>query len=136
MEVEPVSNEIREKIIIHKENGRKEAEIAKWLIISKSTVTKVWARYRKTGSYLPNPKTQGRKTAVDVTKMAKIKEEIRKTPDATLAELIEKFDLKITESALSRKLKKLGYSFKKRQLIQQNKTARMSRKNGENLRKR
>jgi len=129
MEMEPVSNETREKIIIHKQNKVRESDIAKWLIISTSTVTKVWARYKKTGSYLPSPKTQGRKSAVDVSTMAKIEEEIKNAPDATLAELIEKFDLTITEGALSKKLKKLDYSLKKRRLTQRNRIDRMSKKN-------
>jgi hypothetical protein len=37
--------------IFHKENHEKESDIAKWLIISQSSVTKVWALYKTTGSY-------------------------------------------------------------------------------------
>jgi len=44
-----ISNKIREKIIKHKKNDMKE-EIAKGLIVSKSSVTKIWVRYRNTGS--------------------------------------------------------------------------------------
>jgi len=43
----PLSNEIRKKIIQHKENGEKEEDIAKWLLINKSTVTKIWRLYRE-----------------------------------------------------------------------------------------
>lgn len=128
----PVSNEIREKIIIHKQNKVKEDDISKWLIISKSTVTRVWALFRGTGEFIPRPRTQGRKSAIDEKTMAKIEAKIRKTPDMTLLELIDKFNLHITESALSKKLKKLDYSFKKRQLIRQNKTVPTSKKNAKN----
>jgi transposase len=107
----PVSNEIREKIIIHKQNNAKENDIANWLIISQSTVTKIWALYRTTGSYLPQPRTQGRKPLVDEETMNKVVAEIKKTPDATLSELIDKFDLPFSASALCRRLAKLGYSF-------------------------
>ena len=34
----PLSNEMREKIIQHKQNGEKESDIAKWLVINQSTV--------------------------------------------------------------------------------------------------
>ena len=112
----PVSNEIRNKIIQHKENREKQSDIAKWLIISESTVTKVWARYKNTGSYEPSPRTQGRKPAVNEATMAEVEKKIKEAPDITLAELIAEFDLGITESALSRKLKKLGYSYKKTNL--------------------
>jgi transposase len=128
----PVSNEIREKIVQHKQNKVKEDDIAKWLIISKSTVTKVWALYRKTGSVLPRPRTQGRKPAIDLETMKKIEAKIKKTPDVTLVELIAKFNLGISVGALSRHLKKQGYSFKKRRLIQRNETAPMSKQNAEN----
>ena len=126
---QPISKEIRKAIITHKSNQAKEEDIARWLIISKSTVTKVWALYRQTGSYLPRPRTQGRKSAVSASVMVSIEEAIKNTPDMTLTELINGFNLHLTESALSRKLKKRGYSFKKRLLIRQRKTALMSKKN-------
>jgi len=129
----PISNEIRKTIIIHKENKIKEEEIANFLIISKSTVTKVWALYKQTGTYQPKPRKQGRKPAVTEQIMAEIEEQIKKTPDITLSELIDKFNLTITISALCRRLKKLNYSFKKRQLIQPIKIAKMSKKNVQNF---
>lgn len=128
----PVSNEIREKIIIHKQNNAKESDIANWLIISQSTVTKVWALYRTTGNYFPQPRTQGRKPLVDEKTMDNVVSKITKMPDVTLSELINEFNLPFSESALCRRLVKLGYSFKKRQLIPQNKTAPISKKNARN----
>ena len=76
----PISNEIRDKIIKHKKNNVKEEEIAKGLIISKSALTKIWARYRKTGSYMPSPRTQGRKSCVDEVTMNKAEKKIKETP--------------------------------------------------------
>jgi transposase len=43
--------------------------------------------------------------------------------------------LDYSEGALSKKLKKLGYSFKKRQLIQLNKTIPTSKKNAKSSKK-
>ena len=79
-----------------------------------------------------SPRTQGRKSAIDEKTMAKIEAKINQTPDVTLLELIDKFKLKVTESALSKKLKKQGYSFKKRQLIRQSKTVPTSKKSANN----
>jgi len=72
------------------------------------------ARYRKTDSYLPNYKNCGRPSALNETQIAQIKLEVKKNPDHTLLELIEKFNLKISQSGLSRVFKKLGLTFKKK----------------------
>jgi transposase len=77
----------------------------------------------------------GRKSVISIEQEAKIVAEIKETPDITLLELIEKFELKITESGLSKWCIKHGYSFKKRLFIQQNKTVRTFRKNAANLSK-
>jgi transposase len=114
----PITNEEREKIIKHKQNNENEADIARWLFISESSVTKLWAQYRKTGSYLPNYVNCGRPSALSETQIAQIKLEVKKNPDNTLLELIEKFSLKISESGLSRVFKKLGLTFKKRRSMQ------------------
>jgi transposase len=114
----PITVEEREKIIKHKQNNENEADIARWLFVSESSVTKLWALYRKTGAYLPNYENCGRPSKLSETQIAQIKMEIKKTPDLTLLELIEKFSLPISESGLSRMFKKLGFSFKKRRSMQ------------------
>lgn len=118
---EAITNEIREKIIAHKQNSVKEDDIAKWLIISKSSVTKIWRLYQKTGSYFPMPKNSGRKPLVDDETMGKIVLKIKEVPDITLAGLVEEFELGISISALCRRLIKLGFSYKKRCLTRQDK---------------
>jgi transposase len=118
---EAISNEIREKIVAHKQSGYKENEIAKWLIISKSTVTKVWSKYNKTGSVSPLPKNSGRKPMVDEKTMDKVVHKIEKTPDVKLEDLVEEFELGISISALCRRLIKLGFSYKKRCSIRRDK---------------
>ena len=73
----PISTEIRKKIIEHKENNETQSNIARWLMVSESTVTKVWARYKNTSCYEPSPRTQGRKPMVDSSTMAKVEEKIK-----------------------------------------------------------
>ena len=53
--------------------------------------------------------------------MNTIVEKIKQQPDITLQELIEEFDLKISQVALCKRLIKLGLTFKKRRFIQVNK---------------
>lgn len=114
----PISNEIREKIVIHKQNKMRQSDIAKWLLISESTVTKVWSLFCRTGSWQPLPKNSGRKGLVSEEEMTKIINSIKERPDITINELIEKFDLKITESALCKRLIKAGLTYKKRHCTQ------------------
>ena len=110
----PLSNEIREKIIEHKQNGVTEKTIAEWLIISERSVSRICSLFRKTGKIEPLPKNCGRKSAVSEEKMKEVIAEIEKYPDITLGELREKFELNLSIPALSKKLKKLGFTYKKR----------------------
>jgi len=128
----PITNEEREKIIKHKQNGEKEADIARWLFISKVAVSAIWGEYQKTKNYKLKYENCGRKSIITTEQAGKIVAKIKKTPDVTLLELIDKFDLNISESGLSKWLKKRGYSFKKRQLIQQSKTDLMYNKKEKN----
>ena len=114
----PLSNEIREKIIEHKQNGVKTKTIAEWLIISDRSVSRICSRFRKTGKIDPLPRNCGRKSAVSEEKMKEVIAEIEKHPDVTLGELREKFELNLSLPALSKKLKKLGFTYKKRLYIQ------------------
>jgi len=53
--------------------------------------------------------------------MNAIVKKIKQQPDITLKELKEAFDLKISQAALCKRLKKLGLTFKKRHSTQVNK---------------
>jgi transposase len=119
----PISLELRKKIIKHKQNGEKERDIAKWLVINQSTVTKIWRQFREEKTIENKVHKRGRKPAFCEKKMEKVKAEIKAQPDITLEELVEKFKLNISISALSRKLTKLDLTFKKRRYFQKNNSA-------------
>ena len=110
----PLSNEIREKIIEHKQNGVTEKTITEWLIISERSVLRICWLFRKTGKIEALPNNCGSKSVVSEEKMKKVIAEIEKYPDITLGELREKFELNLSIPALSKKLKKLGFTYKKR----------------------
>jgi len=119
----PLSNEIRKKIISHKENGETESNIAKWLLINKSTVTKIWRQYREENTLENKTHKRGRKPSFCSKKLEKITAKIKEQPDITLEELVEHFNLNISISALSRKLTKLELTFKKRRCSQKSNSA-------------
>jgi len=121
-------NKTRENIILAKQRNEKRETIAFWMNVSVSTVDKVWRRFVDTGSYMPTPYT-GRKSSTDALMDEKICAVINENPDITLEELINKLSLPLTISGLCRKLDRMGFSFKKRQLIRQNKTAPTSKRN-------
>jgi transposase len=121
----PLPNKTREAIVAHKINGKKEAEIAKWLCISKSSVTKTWALFKQRNSVDPKPHNKGRKPAFGQDVMDKIIAKIKEQPDVTLEELVEGFNLNISISALCRKLQKLNLNFKKRHYSPKNSSEKM-----------
>jgi len=120
----PISNEKRADIIKHMEAGESKEDIAKWLYVCKRTITRIWNRYKTEGSYKPQAKSSGRKPLVSESEMSQIVARIQEKSDITLLELIEEFDLKISQSALCRRLKKLGMTYKKRRSTQMDKSAK------------
>ncbi len=121
-----LTNEKRGDIIKHLEAGESVKDICKWFFVNESTVRRLWRRYKNTGSYKPLPLNNGRKSMVSEETMENIMQKIKEVPDMTLAEIVEEFDLKISISALCRKLIKRGLTFKKRHFIQKSSNGKMS----------
>ena len=126
--MQPTSTEKREQIIEAKLRGEKTESIILWLKVSKSTIDKVWRRYRETGDGRAIAYT-GRKSRITPELEEKIRAEINKNNDVTLAELIEKLALPVGVSRLSQVLISWGYSFKKRRSTHQRNSERMSKNN-------
>ncbi|MDR0303345.1 MAG: IS630 transposase-related protein [Chitinispirillales bacterium] len=117
----PLSLKERDLIVFHKKNGEKNTDICKWLQINVRTVTKIWHRYKHTGSCCAYPQNSGRKPLVSQEQMDKVVEKIKEKPDITLKRLIDVFSLGISQAALCKRLKHLGYTLKKRRYIRQSK---------------
>ncbi|MDR1514391.1 MAG: hypothetical protein LBS45_01750 [Synergistaceae bacterium] len=102
------------RIVEAKLRGDTEDKIAAEKEVNKSTVTKLWALYRETGSYEARPNPSGRKPALSAEQLEQTAQRIDERPDITLRELIEGLGLPVCVSALCRTVnKKLGYRFKK-----------------------
>lgn len=113
----PISNEKREAIIKYMKEGKSKTEIAKWLSIDYKTVMRVWKTYQETGTYTPRVGKTGRKPLVSEAQMEQVFEKIKEQPNITLKELIEMFELGVSQAALSKRLTQAGWTFEKRQLI-------------------
>jgi transposase len=110
----PLSNDLRKRIIEAKLRGNTEDKIAREKEVNKSTVTKLWALYRKTGSYAARPNPNGRKPKLSPQQLEQITNTINDKPDITLQELIDELKLPVCVSALCRTVRnKLGFRYKK-----------------------
>ena len=110
----PLSMDMRKRIIEAKLRGDTEDVIASEKEVNKSTITKLWALYKETGSYEPRPNTNGRKPALSPQHLDMITNKINAQPDITLQELIDELKLPVCVSALCRTVNnKLGLRFKK-----------------------
>jgi len=123
--MQPISKRDREIIVKHKQNKEKNENIAKWLFVSVSSITRIWKLFKETGAIEPKTGNAGRKPTLSEEELFEIEETIKEQPDITLLEMIDRFNLGITEGGLSKVLKKRGFSFKKRLSIQKNKKERM-----------
>ncbi len=119
------SRETREKIIFHRQNGKSEKEIAEWLMISQPTVSRIYSTFLKTQSIDSKVRNCGRKPKVDSKTLDKIIDKIHEKCDITLREIIDEFNLDISEGGLSKVLKKANMSFKKRLYIRKTKKEKM-----------
>jgi len=109
------------------QEGKSTKDVAEGLLVSIRTVERVWRKYQKQGYYQPEPLNCGRKPLVDKATMGKVVEKIYEQPDITLQELIDTFNLSISQSALCRRLRRLGLTFKQRLSIQTNKNCKSDR---------
>jgi transposase len=109
--------------------GEKTETIVLWVKVSKSTIDKVWRRYRETGSGFATPYT-GMRSKITPKLEGKIRAEIDVNHDITLVELVEKSTLPIGISRLSQMLISWGYSFKTSHSIRRRKNEKTYKKNG------
>jgi transposase len=111
----PLSEDFRKRIIEAKQRGDTEAKIAAEKEVSKSTVTKIWALFRATGSYLPRPNPNGRKPRLSPQQLEDMRHAINAQPDITLQELKDKLCLPISIAGLSKIVRnKLNLRYKKK----------------------
>jgi len=111
---EPLSKDIRQRIIAAKKQGDSHSKIAREMRVSVSTVTRLLTLYRATGDCEPRAMHLGRKPRLDEEMLQKIREKIEQQPDIKLQELIDEFSLPVSTSALCKTInKKLGLIRKK-----------------------
>ena len=110
----PLSKDLRRRIIEAKERGESHEKISKEMKVNISTITRLIALYKESGSFAPRPLNNGRKPRLDQETLQKIRERIQEQPDIALRELIEEFSLPVSVPALCKTInEKLGLRRKK-----------------------
>ena len=111
----PLSNDLRERIIIKHNKGIKPSQIqAELEIKSLSTVYDIINLYDETGSWEPRPLNNGAPPKMTAQNMADLERKVKEQPDISLEELKEELNLPICISRICRILnKKLDLGRKK-----------------------
>ena len=114
------SNDLRERVIAEIEGGATVYAAVEKFRVSTSWVYKIRSRYENTGSYeaLPHPGARRKIVGEDLERLKKL---VKENPDATLKELIDKGQFKISVSGLHRILHREKITYKKKRYIQADK---------------
>ena len=108
---------IRKKIIKAVQRGESKVSIARRFEMSVRGIHKLIKHYREHGTlepFKPGPKKPTKLTPEDDAKMREL---IQHNPGITLREIIPHLSVEVAESTVSRRLKKLGITLKKKSLI-------------------
>lgn len=111
-----LSNEVRKLIQNRYLKTHNRKETAEIFGVSVETVRRINKRYEETGSTDSQLHTRGRKPTITKEMDEKIKAEMTEHPDTTAQELIEKFELPVTDGAVYQHLHKMGFTRKKKSL--------------------
>jgi transposase len=111
----PTSLDLRQRVLAARvEDGQSMGQIAERFKIPKGTVQNILERYRDAGTVQPKPQNAGRKPAFSQQALRRLEQDVRRHPDATLAELRDRCGLTVSVVAVHHTLKKLGFTRKKR----------------------
>jgi transposase len=116
----PYSYDLRQKVInAIVLDGMKKTEAAKVFQISRNTINLWLQRYVQTGDYQPKP-NRPNTTKAKITDWEKFSQFAVMHGDKTQAQMAQLWPLNISKRTISRGLKKIGWSRKKRLMATEN----------------
>ena len=110
--VKAYSMDLRQRVLADCDAGMTVVEVAENYRVSEPWVFKLKRRRRETGQFAPKPHP-GR-TPTWPVHAERIRAQVERTPDATLVELRQKLDLKLSVPTLCRALQALRLTLKKK----------------------
>jgi transposase len=118
------SMDLRQRVLADCDGGATPAAAAAKYRVSASWVRRLLQRRRATGETAPRP--PGRRAPALAAHADRIREAVRETPDATLAELRQRLALAVSLATLWRAVKALGLTVKKKSPARPSRTGRTS----------
>ncbi len=113
----PYSEDLRSRIVGAVERGEGSwRQIARRFVVNLATVVRLVRRHRQDGTVRPRPHGGGRRPALGPETLARLRELVRDRPDALLRELRDALGATCSLATMSRALKAMGLSRKKKVL--------------------
>lgn len=115
--MKPYSMDLRERVAVavdHHEGSQR--QIARRFRVSLSFITRLLRIRHQTGSLAPKPHGGGHPPALDHAGQQRLRQLVRKQPDATLQELAERVGVRCGRMAIFRALRKLKITRQKKSL--------------------
>jgi len=111
------SHDLRQRVFDTVERGEGSLrQVARRFLVSLSFVTRLLRHHRATGSVEPKPHGGGRRPALGPADLERLRQLEREQPDATLAELRQCLGVDCSLMAISRALRRLDITRKKKDL--------------------
>ena len=120
--MEADSNKVRELVLDAYEEGTKTKEIARTFKVSRSWARRVKQRLREQGLRGSIQQKHGPNPILNSVHRKRLGELVRKTPDATVAELKEQLALPVSATTISRALTDVKLTLKKSRCMPASKT--------------
>jgi transposase len=118
--VKPYSMDLRQRVLAACDAGRTTAQVAATFSVSPAWVRRLKQR-RRSGEVAPRAARTGPRPSWDAY-ADRLRDAVRRTPDATLAELRQQLGLAVALSTLWRAIDALGLSVKKKSTGRPSKT--------------
>jgi transposase len=122
--MKPYSMDLRQRVLEDCDGGLSTLQVAQKYRVSTAWIRRLKQRRRQTGDIQPLKGRTGPKPSWDAY-AEPLRQAIRRTPDATLAELRDRLGLAVALSTLWRAVTALGLSVKKKSSAPPSRTARM-----------
>lgn len=110
------SNDLRKRIIDAINNGDKVVDVTKRFSVGVRFVYSLLRRFLDTGSYEAKKRSGGAPRKISPYDEIKIQQIIEKNPNATLEEIKEEAELKVSLATIHRAIKRMNITFKKNTL--------------------
>jgi transposase len=111
--MQPYSMDLRQRVLADGDAGLPTAQVAKKYRVSRAWVRRLKQRRRETGETAPRAQRHGRPRGRAAYAEA-LRQAIQAEPDATLAELRERLQLRVSLTTLWRAVADLGLTVKKK----------------------